>query len=331
MDTANKLFGRAAFYLTVIDAITPIALSHEYSFFSDEWFAEWAKTENFTVEGANSVLALELVDKAHLAAVTALERFPIRLTRKLQGSWPESALDSMFVAFPIGKPVSTFPGNALMRAKRWADAICLMYDNPNFVGWAASVRGLLEGAGDTVDGLLNISPTLAEHHRTIRRCLAGEERENFVGYSELEAKLDHFVHARWIRTKRGEETPLKAKDNATYVGILETAVPGILKLYHKLCAICHPSSESISYFYDYSPQDGGRLRLAPANDKNAIAAVCDEHPTALADALMMCCNAPLYTLRVLHKFRIHPKLAILNKLDWEQIKMGAEIERHLKG
>jgi hypothetical protein len=35
------------------------------------------------------------------------------LTRKLQGSWPESALDSMFVAFPIGKPVSTFPGNAL--------------------------------------------------------------------------------------------------------------------------------------------------------------------------------------------------------------------------
>jgi hypothetical protein len=217
-----------------------------------------------------------------------------------------------------------------MRAKRWADAICLMYDNPNFVGWAASVRGLLEGAGDTVDGLLNISPTLAEHHRTIRRCLAGEERENFVGYSELEAKLDHFVHARWIRTKRGEETPLKAKDNATYVGILETAVPGILKLYHKLCAICHPSSESISYFYDYSPQDGGRLRLAPANDKKAIAAVCDEHPTALADALMMCCNAPLYTLRVLHKFRIHPKLAILNKLDWEHIKMGAEIERYLK-
>jgi hypothetical protein len=42
-----------------------------------------------------------------------LERFPIRLTRKLQGSWPESALDSMLVAFPIGKPVSTFPGNAL--------------------------------------------------------------------------------------------------------------------------------------------------------------------------------------------------------------------------
>src|SRR5438477_7298304 len=28
--------------------------------------------------------------------------------------WPGSALDSMFVAFPFGKPVSTFPGNALV-------------------------------------------------------------------------------------------------------------------------------------------------------------------------------------------------------------------------
>jgi hypothetical protein len=75
MDPANKLFGRAAFYLTVIDAITPIALTHEYSFFSGEWFAEWAKTGSFTVERANSVLALELVDKAHL------QRVPIIVVR----------------------------------------------------------------------------------------------------------------------------------------------------------------------------------------------------------------------------------------------------------
>ena len=63
----------------------------------------------------------------HLCSLQLLERFPIRSTRKLQGSWPESALDFMFVAFPIGKPVSTFPGNALtivmhkVRAPRSAD------------------------------------------------------------------------------------------------------------------------------------------------------------------------------------------------------------------
>ena len=73
-----------------------------------------------------------------------------------------------------------------------------MHDSANFLGWAASVRGLLESAGDTVDGLLSIPLSLAQRHGTIRRCLAGEEKERMVVYSELEAKLDHFVHARWM-------------------------------------------------------------------------------------------------------------------------------------
>src|ERR1700694_1908537 len=39
---------------------------------------------------------------------------------KLDGPWPESALDSTLVAFPFGKPVSTFPGNALS-ARRFGE------------------------------------------------------------------------------------------------------------------------------------------------------------------------------------------------------------------
>lgn len=290
MSTVKKLFGQAAFYSDVIDTIMPIALSHEYTFVADDWFDKWTETESFTVERTNSILALELIEKAHLAAVTAL-----------------------------------------MRTKRWVDATCLMYDNANFVGWAASVRGLLESAGDTVDGLLNIPLPLAQNHLTIRRCLAGTESDNFVGYSELEAKLDHFVHARWMRTKRGEDNQtLKAKDNAEYVGVLKSASPGMLKLYHQLCAICHPSSKSLNYFYNSSPGPAGRLSLVPTNDAKAIAAICSAYPAALCDAVMMSCNPPLYTLRVLHKFGFHPKLEALKKLDWRLIKMGPEIERHLK-
>jgi hypothetical protein len=51
----------------------------------------------------NAIVALELVEEAHLAETTAL-----------------------------------------MRTKRWVDATCLMYDNANFVGWAASVRAILD-------------------------------------------------------------------------------------------------------------------------------------------------------------------------------------------
>ena len=114
------------------------------------------------------------------------------------------------------------------------------------------------------------------------------------------------------------------------MGILDSANPGTLKLYHQLCAICHPSHESIKYFYDSSRGREGRLKLAPTNDAKAIAAICEAHSTVLPDALMMSCNPPLYILRVLHKFGVHPKLAALRKLDWEAIKMGAEIERYLK-
>src|SRR6266540_3259745 len=74
MSAANKLFGPAAFYLSVIDTIAPIALNYEYNFVSDEWFTEWRKTEEFTVDRLNVILAVELIDKAHLAAITALMR-----------------------------------------------------------------------------------------------------------------------------------------------------------------------------------------------------------------------------------------------------------------
>lgn len=288
MSTSKKLFGRSAGYLDVIDTIMPIALTHEYRFVSDEWFAQWHTTESATVERINFFVSWDLVERAHLAAITSL-----------------------------------------MRTKRWADATCLMYDNANFVGWAASVRGLLESAGDTLDGLLNIPLPLAEHHRAIRRCLAGEKTNKLVGYTELERKLDHFVHGRWMRTKRGEDNPLKAKDNADYVGVLERAVPGVLKLYHQLCAVCHPSNESIKYFYDFDVGHGGS-KVAPANDAKAIAAICTEYSAALPDALMMSCNPPLCILRVLHKFSIHPKLTALNRFDWKATKLSAEIERHLK-
>jgi len=66
----------------------------------------------------NEVAALlKHEDDLHLDLRT-LERFPFRLTRTSRKTTAESALDSMLVAFPIGKPVSTFPGNALRQFRR---------------------------------------------------------------------------------------------------------------------------------------------------------------------------------------------------------------------
>jgi hypothetical protein len=235
----------------------------------------------------NFIVALELIDKAHLASM-----------------------------------------GALLRAKRWADATCLMYEKENFLGWAAAFRGLLESAGDTLDGLVLIPDALALHHRAIAECLGGKGNE-VIDVGELENTLDHFVHARWMRTKRSEENVLKAKENINYVSFLEPSIPKVAGLYRQLCSVCHPSSASIEYFFEVIPSSSS-LKLSPAKDAAAIAAVIAEYPDALHQALTLHCTSPLLILRVLHKFKIHPQIKFLKKIDWKRIEFAAEIERHLR-
>jgi hypothetical protein len=281
MSSITDLFGRAATLLDMIDNVIPVATTHKYKFVSDDWFLEWTESTDFSIQRRNFIIALELVEKAHLASVTAL-----------------------------------------LRARRWADATCLMFEKQNLLGWAASFRGLLESAGDTYDGLLRVPTALAQHHRGISVCLAGEE-ENWVSATELEELLDHFVHAKWSRT-RGVT---KAKENIEYVKRLAIAIPNVERLYHRLCSICHPSSASIDHFF--TPGDDGFM-ISAAGDRGAIAALRAEFPDALESALMMHSNPPILILRVLHAFGIHPHLKALRQFDLTKIGGGADIERLLK-
>jgi hypothetical protein len=287
--TEKIVFGEAAFYLDIIEEIMPIALRYEYKFMNDVAFAELKSSEEINPSILDHILSSELVDKAHLAATSAL-----------------------------------------LRTKGWADAVCLMYEVKNFLGWASSARGLLESSGDIVDGLLSIPFSLAQHHRVISHALSGAESQNVHDYSALEAKLDHFVLARWMRAKKGEVTVLKAKDNAAYIELIERVMPNALVYYQRLSGIAHPSSASLEYLYDDNTPTGGAFMLTSANDGRAIAAVCQEFPTALGVTLMMSCNPALLILRVLHKFGAHPKLVSLKKLNWSGIKGWPDIEQYLR-
>ena len=89
----------------------------------------------------------------------ALERFPFRLTGISRKTSLESALDSMLVAFPIGKPVSTFPGNALSAAGMAGMvlvAFLLLVETP-----APSCASMAAGAHDHV-GVMPICSTSPE-------------------------------------------------------------------------------------------------------------------------------------------------------------------------
>jgi hypothetical protein len=116
MSTAAKLFKRAAVYLDLIDNIAPIASKHEYTFVSSEYYTQRLNSNPFTIEERNFIIALELIEKAHLASVTAL-----------------------------------------LRARRWADATCLMYEKENFVGCAADPQHAFPGQGQMKPEQLEIA------------------------------------------------------------------------------------------------------------------------------------------------------------------------------
>ncbi|MGW9946536.1 hypothetical protein J2W92_001873 [Rhizobium leguminosarum] len=216
---------------------------------------------------------------------------------------------------------------SLIRIVRWADAICLMYEAENYPGFAGALRGLIENGGDSVDGLLNIAPALATHHRSLNDMLGGRMSDGLADCSALEHMLDHYIHAGW--TGRKSDPVFVAKSNADYIRVIEKVVPSALSLYHRLCAIVHPSNESIRWLFDFDELGDRRIALT-MDDATKINAICEEFPNAIGETFGITCNCAVITLRVLHKFPLHPKIPELKKLDWSAVKLASEVEHLLR-
>ena len=74
-ETFILLFGRrGAAYKNLIDKIIPRTVTYYHQFISDDVFEAWVNSDRFDVSECNQILASELIDKAHLAANTALFR-----------------------------------------------------------------------------------------------------------------------------------------------------------------------------------------------------------------------------------------------------------------
>lgn len=283
-----SVFGKAAVYFELMPEVIRVATRYKYRFLADELFQEWLRSDDYTISAYNHILALELVDEAHLAAVAAL-----------------------------------------LRTRRWADAVVFAHGQSNVLAWASAVRGLLESAGDIEDGLGAIPISLAQNHHVISLCLSGKSKVN-VGFREIEDLLSHFVLAKWIRVKKGEASVLKSKDNAEYVRRLEPIIPGAVDFYHRLCSITHPSADSIDWLFALDASEDGGLKLMPEGDLKAIEKIAASHPDALSDMLMVSCNAALLVLRVLHKFGVHPQLGVLKKFNWSGIRYWSKVEQALR-
>lgn len=284
--TRKRLFKGADLYFPLLEKVIPRVVTHRYTFISDDWFREQVDGGKLSPADMNAVVAVDILEKAHLAAATSL-----------------------------------------IRISRWADAVCLMYDARNFPGYASALRGLIENGGDSVDGLLNIPAALATHHHRLTEMLDGRMATELADCSALEQILDHYIHAGWAGKK---SDPVRAaKANAEYVALIEKVVPSAVSLYHRLCAIVHPSNHSIGWLFNVDELGDRRVALT-VDDSAKIEAINAEYPSAIGQTFSLTCNCALLTLRVLHRFPLHPKIPELKKVDWSPIRVGRDVEKLLR-
>jgi len=192
---------------------------------------------------------------------------------------------------------------SVYRSRQWVESISISAQHSNALGFAASLRGLIESAADTATSLIKVPMTLAEQHKEIDKMLRRKPlKRGFMINSELEDELIHFVFAR----KLGKDSPAPrshaAKTVSEYLKILDNAnISGIRDTYQKLCDLTHPGASSILIWLSASEsEENWRLQLGQEDD--VIEFLATDHERLILELLMYAFNAPALVLAVLNYF-----------------------------
>jgi hypothetical protein len=218
----------------------------------------------------------------------------------------------------------------IMRHKRWHEACLALYEpRPNYLGFAAALRGLLEAAADAYYSLRGVPLTLAEHHVMIRAALSGTTTR-FALSEELENALLHFQFAR--RLTKGNPAPESHKAFTADIYLRAADGPGrtnMKDLYAELCEVVHPAATSLLWMASPagSPDDA---TLTSGNDKEWILSLCRRHASAIDALHMQSVNASILIFKVLNRFPLPPlNVPAVDRISMAEVRMWSKIESAL--
>lgn len=187
---------------------------------------------------------------------------------------------------------------AVLRTHRWVKATSVMQESSNYLGFAASFRGLIESTGDIIDGLIHVPLTIVEHMHSI--CETLERRAVvFHDFGQLEEKLIHFTHARKLGKSSSSPATHQAKTNTDYIKQLQASGQSfMLDCYAELCQIAHPAAPSLMCFVEY---DGKNLiSLNNQLDNIMMADFCQRYRPVLDRIIPLSLGSPISLLKVLN-------------------------------
>ncbi len=222
---------------------------------------------------------------------------------------------------------------SIVRSRQWVDGMLREAGTPNFLVFAAAMRGLLESAADTLTSLRLVPEALAQHYRIIEDALASCCRGISIS-SELEDTLIHYSHA--TKVPKGKDVPdsHRAKTIQEYLSALEEGkVPRLSELYAFLCDVTHPGAISVNYLLHHEDESGsvGWLHPDHASDRRAIEGFVKDFGNSIPPIVMFAFNPGLVTLRVLNSFSL-PVIHTPPSPDWglEDTALWIKCSQHLR-
>ena len=190
----------------------------------------------------------------------------------------------------------------LLRLKKWIEAIQIAFEQKNYYGFCASVRGLIEASSDSFYTLGRVIYPIAENFKHIKIATKGESTKTILSES-IEDHLIHYLLAR--KLTRSEKDTFPDSHNARQVReYLESLKDeNAIELYAELCQVSHPSTMSLIPFLVEHDEYGLTLHKEQIDDTLNIN-ILDRHRETIYNSTMYALATSLCGLKMVNHFDV---------------------------
>jgi hypothetical protein len=217
---------------------------------------------------------------------------------------------------------------ALLRLERWLEAMRLSAEAPNFLGFAASFRGLLESTADVRHALGDVPGGLAAAFPHAYEAVHGQAR-TLVLAPDLENDLIHFSHARKLEKDERAPEAHAAKHMKAYLTSLQGASSGPLHdTYAELCNITHPAADSVLYLLTKRPDR--RIVFAEAADEEQVQELLSRVGSVVTFCVSQSITYPAVILRIVNRFDLPAfRTPAVDEVSFELVPLWSTVSSHL--
>ena len=221
--------------------------------------------------------------------------------------------------------------SAVRRHGEWLRSLVIAVENECLFGAYASYRGFLESAADSLYSLGTIPTGIAPHLPLIINRIKRKPTDTITISKKLEDKLIHFSHGRKLERGESDDPVHAAKQIREYLDSLKQAgVKDVHALYSDLCAITHPSGESVAIWYEAEKVEHSVVWRRHTHSTRKRLAEFFEHWKIASEGIINLAFIPAFmSLRILHKFDFLQKIPNLKSFPLDAFPIWRQIERQI--